>query len=47
MLGIGNKNSSAESSTINLIGLGTQIIGDIISAGDVRIDGKLNRNSHR
>ncbi len=44
MLGIGNKNSNAEASAINLIGLGTQIIGDIISAGDVRIDGTLNGN---
>ncbi|MBP7808599.1 MAG: polymer-forming cytoskeletal protein [Bacteroidia bacterium] len=44
MLGIGNKNSNAEASAINLIGLGTQIIGDIISAGDVRIDGSLNGN---
>lgn len=44
MLGIGNKNASAEASAINLIGLGTQIIGDIISAGDVRIDGTLNGN---
>ncbi|MBK7668317.1 MAG: polymer-forming cytoskeletal protein [Sphingobacteriaceae bacterium] len=44
MLGIGNKNSNAEASAINLIGLGTQIIGDIKSAGDVRIDGTLNGN---
>jgi cytoskeletal protein CcmA (bactofilin family) len=44
MLGIGSKNSNAEASAINLIGLGTQIIGDIISAGDVRIDGTLNGN---
>ena len=44
MLGIGNKQGSAEASAINLIGLGTQIIGDIISAGDVRIDGTLNGN---
>lgn len=44
MLGIGNKNANAEASAINLIGLGTQIIGDIISAGDVRIDGTLNGN---
>lgn len=44
MLGIGNKNISAEASAINLIGLGTKIIGDIISAGDVRIDGTLNGN---
>ena len=44
MLGIGNKNGSAEASAINLIGLGTQINGDINSAGDVRIDGTLNGN---
>lgn len=44
MLGIGNKNANAESSAINLIGLGTQIIGDITSAGDIRIDGVLNGN---
>ena len=44
MLGIGNKQGNAEASAINLIGLGTQIIGDIISAGDVRIDGTLNGN---
>ena len=44
MLGIGNKNGNAEASAINLIGLGTQITGDINSAGDVRIDGTLNGN---
>lgn len=44
MLGIGNKHGSAEASAINLIGLGTQIVGDITSAGDVRIDGTLNGN---
>ncbi len=44
MLGIGNKGGSAESSAINLIGIGTQIMGDITSAGDVRIDGFLKGN---
>ena len=44
MLGIGNKNAGAEGSAINLIGVGTQIIGDIISSGDVRIDGTLSGN---
>ena len=44
MLGIGNKNAGPEGSAINLIGVGTQIIGDIISSGDVRIDGNLNGN---
>src|ERR1043165_2473455 len=44
MLGIGNKHGSGEASAINLIGLGTQITGDINSAGDVRIDGTLNGN---
>jgi cytoskeletal protein CcmA (bactofilin family) len=42
MLGIGNKNTGAESGSINLIGVGTQITGDMTSAGDVRIDGILN-----
>lgn len=44
MLGIGNKNSNAEGSAINLIGSGTQITGDIISTGDFRIDGTLYGN---
>ncbi len=44
MLGIGNKNAIVDGSAINLIGVGTQIIGDIISSGDVRIDGTLNGN---
>jgi cytoskeletal protein CcmA (bactofilin family) len=42
MLGIGSKNAGAEAGSINLIGIGTQITGDINSAGDVRIDGTLN-----
>lgn len=42
MLGLGNKGSGAEAGSINLIGIGTQITGDINSAGDVRIDGTLN-----
>jgi len=42
MLGIGNKHGNAEAGSINLIGIGTQITGDINSAGDVRIDGILN-----
>jgi cytoskeletal protein CcmA (bactofilin family) len=44
MLGIGNKNGSAEGSAINLIGIGTEINGDINSTGDVRIDGVLKGN---
>jgi cytoskeletal protein CcmA (bactofilin family) len=44
MLGIGNKNTSSEGAAINLIGSGTQITGDINSAGDVRIDGILHGN---
>jgi cytoskeletal protein CcmA (bactofilin family) len=44
MLGRANKNTNTETSAINLIGVGTQIIGDIISSGDVRIDGILNGN---
>lgn len=36
-----NENSS---NNINLIGYGTEIIGDIICSGDLRIDGMLNGN---
>jgi cytoskeletal protein CcmA (bactofilin family) len=36
-----NKTSDSNSASINLIGNGTTIIGDIKSNGDVRIDGKL------
>lgn len=39
-----NKSSDTESSSINLIGNGTSIIGDINSNGDVRIDGSLKGN---
>jgi len=39
-----NKSSAVESSSINLIGNGTSIIGDVTSNGDVRIDGKLKGN---
>jgi cytoskeletal protein CcmA (bactofilin family) len=38
------KNQSAETGSINLIGLGTFITGDIQSNGDVRIDGTLTGN---
>jgi len=39
-----NKSSTVESSSINLIGNGTHITGDINSNGDVRIDGTLKGN---
>lgn len=39
-----NKSSAVESSSINLIGNGTNITGDINSNGDVRIDGTLKGN---
>lgn len=39
-----NKNNSTDSASINLIGNGTNIIGDIKSNGDVRIDGVLTGN---
>lgn len=42
-----NKNSKSDTATtasINLIGNGTNITGDISSNGDVRIDGTLNGN---
>jgi len=34
----------SESNAINLIGTGTQIKGDVISTGDIRIDGSLTGN---
>jgi cytoskeletal protein CcmA (bactofilin family) len=37
-------NEADNSTTINLISLGTDIIGDIRSAGDIRIDGTLKGN---
>jgi cytoskeletal protein CcmA (bactofilin family) len=39
-----NKNQPVEASSVNLIGGGTKIVGDITSGGDIRIDGNLNGN---
>ncbi len=39
-----NKNQPVDASSVNLIGGGTKITGDITSAGDVRIDGHLSGN---
>lgn len=39
-----NKSDEAINSSINLIGSGTQIVGDITSNGDARIDGVLKGN---
>lgn len=45
MLGRGStKNQTIDASSVNLIGSGTKIVGDITSAGDVRIDGTLTGN---
>lgn len=45
MLGMGsNKNQTMDVGSINIIGKGTKIVGDITSAGDVRIDGLLTGN---
>ena len=38
------KNQAIDASSVNLIGNGTKIVGDITSAGDVRIDGYLTAN---
>jgi cytoskeletal protein CcmA (bactofilin family) len=38
------KNYETENNAINLIGIGTEITGDINSNGDIRIDGTLNGN---
>jgi cytoskeletal protein CcmA (bactofilin family) len=37
-------NNETENKTINLIGTGTEITGDINSNGDIRIDGTLSGN---
>ena len=39
-----NDNDTATSNNINLIGFGTEIHGDIVSNGDLRIDGVLVGN---
>ncbi|WP_317896535.1 bactofilin family protein [Aurantibacillus circumpalustris] len=39
-----NKNQTQDVGSINIIGKGTKIVGDISSAGDVRIDGTLTGN---
>lgn len=39
-----SKNPSNDATSVNLIGNGTKIVGDITSAGDVRIDGHLLGN---
>lgn len=44
MLGINSKHNSSETGSVNLIGSGTKILGDIDSQGDIRIDGKLIGN---
>jgi len=45
MLGIGsNKNNATDAGSVNLIGYGTKITGDVTSQGDVRIDGHLAGN---
>ncbi len=45
MLGMSStKNQAIEAGSVNLIGKGTSIIGDINSIGDVRIDGHLRGN---
>jgi cytoskeletal protein CcmA (bactofilin family) len=45
MLGINsNKNQPTDTGSVNLIGNGTKIVGDITSAGDFRIDGHLTGN---
>jgi cytoskeletal protein CcmA (bactofilin family) len=45
MLGMGsNKNQQTDTGSVNLIGNGTKIVGDITSAQDVRIDGHLTGN---
>lgn len=39
-----SKNQAEITGTVNLIGKGTEIVGDIVSTGDIRIDGTLKGN---
>ncbi len=39
-----SKNTDVESSIINLIGVGTEMKGDVVSNGDFRLDGTLIGN---
>ena len=36
-----NRNNTSDSGALNIVGVGTSIEGDIISSGDIRIDGSL------
>jgi len=36
-----NRNNTSDSGALNIVGAGTSIEGDIISSGDIRIDGSL------
>ncbi len=38
------KYTEIENNAINLLGVGTEIVGNIISNGDIRIDGSLSGN---
>lgn len=44
MLGKNNKNENAQSSALNMIGVGTIINGHVNSDGDLRIDGSIEGN---
>lgn len=44
MFGKSTNSSATDTASINLIGNGTKIIGDITSNGDLRIDGVLKGN---
>lgn len=41
---MGKTNTEIDSQGINLLGKGTRITGDVVSEGDIRIDGELNGN---
>lgn len=40
------KNNEQDTGSINIIGIGTLITGDVVSNGDIRIDGGLTGNLH-
>lgn len=36
-----SRNTATDSGSVNIIGSGTSIVGDVVSGGDIRIDGNL------
>ncbi len=44
MLNKNNKQDASQGSALNMVGIGTQIKGDLTSDGDLRVDGQIEGN---